>query len=123
MPYVIRCCLMVSFTDTPSQPEGLTATPINTGSVLLSWNPPINNSQCVVGYIINSTLTNSIIYIPNQLTYSISPEGGVVTSCTYTASVAANDTVGRIGDWSEGVNFSALGMWCGNHLNCYKQLF
>ena len=26
--------------------------------------------------------------------------GGVLSSCTYTASVAANDTAGRIGNWS-----------------------
>ena len=88
--------------DEPSQPENLTATTdTSTGSVLLSWTPPINSSQCVVGYLINSTLPNSTVSISTTLNHTLLAVGGIISSCTYTASVAANDTAGRIGNWSQ----------------------
>ena len=97
-----KCLHYVSCTDEPSQPENLTATTDpSTSSVLLSWTPPINSSQCVIGYIINSTLPNSTVSISTTLNHTLFAVGGVISSCTYTASVAANDTAGRIGNWSQ----------------------
>ena len=72
-----------------------------TGSVFLSWTLPINSSQCVVGYIINSTLPNSTASISTTLNHTLFAVDGVLSSCTYSASVAANDTAGRIGKWSQ----------------------
>ena len=96
-------------TDVPSEPENLTATTDTTsGSVLLSWTPPINSSECVVSYIITSTLPNSTVSISTTPNHTLFAEGGAIPFCTYTASVAANDTAGRIGNWSH-VLFSFSG--------------
>ena len=98
------CC-----TDKPSKLENLTAiTDTEAGSVLLSWTPPINSSQCVVNYIITSTIPNSAVSISTTLNHTFLAVGGVIFSCTYAASVAANDTAGRIGDGNQ-VLFSFSG--------------
>ena len=101
---------LIKFIAEPSQPRNLTpVTYTSTGSVLLSWAPPTTGSDCVIGYIIMSSLSNSTTFIPNTLNHTLSAEGGVVTSCSYTASVAAKDTAGRMGEWSEEVEFFLVG--------------
>ena len=94
------------FAGKPSQPNGLTASPnTSNGFVFLTWSAPLNSSHCVANYIINSTFAYNNFSTSNTLNLTLSPVGGVVTFCKGTASVAANDTAGTIGDWSDEVEF------------------
>ena len=74
---------------------------IENSSVHLSWTPPEVNSQCVIDYIIDSTLANSTISVTELLSRTLVLSGGNTTACTYTARVAAVDTAGRVGNYSE----------------------
>ena len=91
--------------DVPSAPYNFYSTSFTKHTIKLSWFPPLNNSQCIKHYIVNSTVPISPINVTtNNITIT------TTSSEPFDVSIAGVDYAGRIGPFSEQMCIKVSGM-------------
>ena len=81
---------------TPSVPLNISVTAVGPNTVVVSWYPPLDSSQCIDHYVVsidngNNKNTNSTTLVIDQL----------IQGMNYSFSVTGVDNAGRTGEESE----------------------
>ena len=88
-------------TGIPSSPINPSVIGINTDTVNVSWSTPTNGNSCINHYTVTIISNGTSMYEVANTTHLIID--GLMQGSTYSYTVQAVDSIGRVGDTSESV--------------------
>ena len=90
-----------SITGTPSAPLNASVTAIGPNTVVVSWSPPLNSSQCIDHYVVSIVNGNTISDKNTNNSSTTLVINQLIQKMNYSFSVTGVDRAERTGEESE----------------------
>ena len=100
-------CVTILSTGIPSSPINPSVISISTDTVNVSWSTPTNGNSCINHYTVTIISNGTSMYEVANTTHLIIDV--LMQGSTYSFTVQAMDSIGRVGDTSESVTLLLIG--------------